>query len=77
MNDDELIGIWTTVEPSAGSRRRMQARVFDRLDASDTSLVAEWIGLFRSAPVPTFGLAAVSAVAIPLGPLVWIATVLR
>ena len=77
MNDEELAGAWRTLEPTVGQRRRIDARVFAWLDAHDTTLAAEWLGLFRVAPFAAFGLATVSAVAIVAGtPLVWLARVL-
>jgi hypothetical protein len=72
MNDEELADVWATLEPTVGRRRRIDARVFAWLDARDTSLAAEWLGLFRVAPFAALGLATVSAVAIVAAtPLVW------
>ena len=74
MTDDELIETWGTLEPSAEARRRIDARVSEWLDAPDTSIAAEWLGLVQVSPVGAFGLAAVSAVAIVLlTPLAWVA----
>ena len=48
--------------------------MFEWLDAHDSSLGAEWIALFRFAPLGTFGLAAASAVALlAVSPLLWFA----
>jgi hypothetical protein len=41
MNDEELGDAWTTLEPTVRRRRRIDARVFAWLDASDTPLAAE------------------------------------
>jgi hypothetical protein len=72
MNDEELGAVWATLEPTVGRRRRIDARVFAWLDARDTSLSAEWLGLFRVAPFAALGLATVSALAIVAAtPLVW------
>lgn len=77
MNDDELGDAWTTLEPTVRRRRRMDARVFAWLEARDTPLAAEWLGLFRAAPFAAFGLAAVSVVSIVTAtPLVWFARAL-
>ena len=47
------------------------------LEARDTPLAAEWLGLFRVAPFSAVGLVAVSAVSIATAPpLVWLAFVL-
>ena len=77
MNDDALDSAWTTLQPTAGRRRRIDARVFAWLEARDTPLAAEWLGLFRVAPFPATGLLAASAVSIATAPpLVWLALAL-
>jgi hypothetical protein len=77
MNDEELGDAWTTLEPAMRRRRRIDARVFAWLEARDTPLAAEWLGLFRVAPFAALGLAAVSAVSIVAAtPLVWFARAL-
>ena len=74
MNDEELGGVWTALEPGVRRRRRIDARVFAWLEARDTPLAAEWLGLFRGAPFASLGLAAVSAVSmLAAPPLVWFA----
>jgi hypothetical protein len=77
MNDEELGDAWTTLEPAMRRRRRIDARVFAWLEARDTPLAAEWLGLFRVAPFAALGLATVSAVSIVAAtPLVWFARAL-
>ena len=77
MNDEELADAWTTLEPTVGRRRRIDAHVFAWLEANDTPLAAEWLGLFRVAPFTALGLATVSAVSIVIAtPLVWFARAL-
>ncbi len=77
MNDEELGGLWMTLEPGVRRRRRIDARVFAWLDARDTPLAAEWLDLFRGAPFASLGLAAVSAVSmVAAPPLVWFARAL-
>lgn len=72
MTDEELIDTWTALEPTVDQRQRMDTRVFEWLDAHDTSLATEWIGLVKVTPFGAFSLAAVSAVAIvALTPLAW------
>jgi hypothetical protein len=74
LNDESLSEAWTTLEPAEDRRRRIETRVQAWLDARDTPLAAEWLGLVRVAPLPAVGLAAVSAVAIVMTPpMVWIA----
>ena len=77
MNDDELSGVWMTLQPTVYQRRRLDARVLSWLEARETPLAAEWLGLFRVAPFPTAGLAALSAIAIATAPpFVWLARAL-
>ena len=77
MNEEELAGAWTTLEPTYLQRRRMEARVFAWLEARDTPLTAEWLQLFRGAPFATAGLAAVSAFsALTATPILWLARAL-
>ena len=77
MNDDELDRVWSTLQPTVRQRRRIDARVFAWLEARETPLAAEWLGLFRVEPFFAFGLLAVSAVSILTAPpLLWLASVL-
>ncbi len=72
MNDDELVGVWATLQPTAPQRRRIDVRVSAWLEARDTPLAAEWLGLFRIAPLSSAGLVALSALAIAMAPpVVW------
>ena len=77
MNDDTLGEAWTPLTPTARQRRQIDARVFSWLEAHDTPLAAEWLGLLRGAPFTAVGLAGVSAVSvIGATPLVWLARAL-
>jgi hypothetical protein len=77
MNDDELAGAWTTIEPTVDQRRRIDAHVFACLEARDTTLAAEWLGLLRLRPFSAAGLVAVSAVTVATAPpLMWLALAL-
>jgi hypothetical protein len=74
MTDEELVDVWTALEPTAPQLRRIDARVSAWLEARDTSLAAEWLGLFRIAPFSALGLATVSAVSVVTAtPLLWFA----
>jgi hypothetical protein len=74
VNDEELGVAWTTLDPTAGQRRRVDARVFAWLEARDTPLAAEWLALFRMAPFSAAGLVAVSALSVVITtPVVWLA----
>lgn len=76
-NEQDLADAWATLEPSTRQRRHIEARLSAWLDAHDTPLAAEWLGLFRGAPVAAFGLATVSAVALVVTtPMVWLARAL-
>jgi hypothetical protein len=77
MNEEELAGAWTTLEPTHLQRRRMEARVVAWLDARDSPLTAEWLRLFRGAPFATVGLAGVSAFSVLTAtPVLWVARAL-
>jgi hypothetical protein len=77
VNNDELNGLWTTLQPTLHQRRRIDARVFAWIEARDTPLAAEWLGLFKVAPFSAAGLVAVSVVSIATAPpLVWLARAL-
>jgi hypothetical protein len=77
MNDEEIGAVWTTLQPTGRQRRRIDAHVFAWLEARDTPLAAEWLGLFRVAPFSAVGLVAVSAVSITIAtPLLWLARAL-
>ncbi len=76
MTDEELTGIWTTLDPGPARRRRIQARVFGWLQARDRSIAAEWIELFRLDPLTTLALVTVSAIAVAAVPFGWLARVL-
>lgn len=77
MTDHELIDTWTSLDPTAAQLRRVDARVSGWLEASDTSLAAEWLALFRVAPFGALGLATAGAVAIVVvSPVLWFARAL-
>lgn len=77
MNDEEFAGVWTTLEPTMDQSRRIDAKVFEWLEAHDTSIAAEWLGLFKVAPFTAAGLVMASAVSIATAPpLVWLVTAL-
>lgn len=77
MNDEELLSAWAALEPTMDQRRRINARVSAWLDAHDTTLAAEWLGLLKGAPIAALGLGAVSAVTIVAAPpFIWFARAL-
>jgi hypothetical protein len=77
MNDEALTSAWTTFDPADDRRNRIDAQVSTWLDAHDTSLAAEWLTLFKVAPLPALALATASAVSIAAAPpLLWLAQAL-
>jgi hypothetical protein len=77
VNDEELGGVWTALHPTVRQRRRIDTRVFAWLEARDTPLAAEWLGLFRTTPLSAVGLVAVSTVSIATAtPIAWLALAL-
>jgi hypothetical protein len=73
MTDEELVAAWMAFQPTVRQRRRLDARVSAWLEATEASLAAEWLGLFRVAPFSAAGLVTVSAVAVATAaPLVWV-----
>jgi hypothetical protein len=66
VTDAELTQAWTTLEPHDPQRRRIDAQVSAWLEAHDTPLAAEWLALFRAAPVAGPGLALASAVSLSM-----------
>jgi hypothetical protein len=69
--------IWTTLGPTAQQRRRIDARVTAWLEARDTPLAAEWLGLLKAEPFSAVGLLAASALSLAAAtPAVWLARAL-
>lgn len=74
MNEADLGALWSTLGPDARRRARIETRVFDWLEASETSLAGEWLGLLKVDPVAGLAFAAVGAVSlVALTPVGWIA----
>ena len=73
MNETELTGTWTTLEPTPPQRRRIDARVRGWLEARESSLAAEWLGLLQINPVAGLGFAALAGCLVLLAtPLGWV-----
>jgi|GEM_PF-2568575 len=73
MNDTELMNLWSALEPSGRQRARIETRVFDWLEASETSIAAEWLGLVKVEPLTALTYASVGVVSlILLTPVGWI-----
>jgi hypothetical protein len=77
MNDTEMMSLWSALEPSARRRARIETRVFDWLEASETSIAAEWLGLLKIEPLTSLTYAAVGALSLVLlSPVGWIMSAL-
>ena len=77
MNDVELIDTWSTLEPSARRRARIETRLFEWLEASETSLLGEWLGLLKVGPLQGLAYVSVGALSLVLlTPVGWIVSAL-
>ena len=77
MNDTEIIGAWSALALSARRRARIETRVFEWLDASETSLFGEWFGLLKIEPLTVLACVSVGAVGIVmLTPVGWMTSLL-
>jgi len=77
MNDMELIGIWSALEPSARRRARIETRLFEWLEANETSLLGEWLGLLKVGPLQGLAYVSVGALSLVfLTPVGWIVSAL-
>ena len=74
MNDTDLMSLWSALEPTSRRRARIETRVFEWLEASETSIAAEWLGLLKVEPLTALAYASVGAVSLlVLTPIGWIA----
>lgn len=73
MNEADLAALWVQLGPDARRRARMETRVFEWLEASETSLVGEWLELLKVEPFKSLAFAAVGAMSLGLmSPVGWI-----
>ena len=73
MNEGDLAALWAQLAPDARRRARMETRVFEWLEASETSLVGEWLALLKVEPFESLAFAAVGAMSLGLmSPVGWI-----
>jgi hypothetical protein len=73
MNDLEMTATWSTLDPSVRRRTRIEARLLEWLEAGDTSLAAEWLGLLKLDPMSALALASTGAVSLVLlTPVGWL-----
>jgi len=66
MNDTDLVSTWSTLEPSSRRRARIETRVFEWIEASETSLAGEWLGLLKVEPLKGLAFVAVGALSLVL-----------
>ena len=68
------MSLWSALEPSTRRRARIETRVFEWLEASETSIAAEWLGLLKVEPLTALAYASVGAVSLfLLTPVGWLA----
>jgi hypothetical protein len=73
MNDTELMNLWSALEPSTRRRARIETRVFEWLEATETSIAAEWLGLLKIEPLTALAYASIGAISLVLlTPVGWI-----
>lgn len=73
MSENEIASTWAVLEPPARQRQRIEARVLGWLDARETSLAAEWLGLLKVNPIAGLSFAAVAACLVLFAtPLRWV-----
>lgn len=73
MTDAELMSLWSALEPTARRRARIETRVFDWLEATQTSLAGEWLSLLKIAPIAVVAYVPVGVAALVLlTPIGWI-----
>jgi hypothetical protein len=66
MNDTELITAWSVLAPSAHRRARIETRVFEWLEARETSLAGEWLSLLKVEPLAGLAYIGIGAVSLLL-----------
>jgi hypothetical protein len=66
MNDTDLTRSWALLEPDSRRRGRIETRVFDWIEASETSIAGEWLGLLKLEPLRGLAFASVGAVSLVL-----------
>lgn len=66
MNDTDLVSTWSTLEPSSPRRARIETRVFEWIEASESSLAGEWLGLLKVEPLKALAFASVGALSLLL-----------
>jgi hypothetical protein len=77
MNDTELLNLWAALEPSPRRRARIETRVFEWLEAGETSIAGEWLALLKVEPLKGLAYASVGALSLALlSPAGWVLALL-
>jgi hypothetical protein len=72
-----LVSTWSALEPSARRRARIETRVFEWIEASETSLAGEWLDLLKIEPLTGLAYASVGALSLVfLTPVGWLTSLL-
>jgi len=66
MNDTEIMKLWSALEPTSRRRARIETRVFEWLEASETSIAGEWLRLLKVEPLRALAYVSLGAVALLL-----------
>jgi hypothetical protein len=66
MNDMELVSTWSALAPSTRRRARIETRVFEWIEAGETSIAGEWLGLLKVEPLAALAYVSVGAAAVVL-----------
>jgi hypothetical protein len=77
MTDMELVARWSVLEPSARRRARIETRVFEWIEARETSIAGEWLDLLKVEPLKGLAYASVGALSLALlSPIGWVVSAL-
>jgi hypothetical protein len=77
VNDTQIMSLWSALEPSTRRRARIDTRVLEWLEASETSLAGEWLALLKVEPLTGLAYASVGALALVLlTPVGWVLSAL-
>lgn len=66
MSETELASLWSALEPSSRRRARIETRVFDWIEAGETSIAGEWLRLLKVDPVSALAYASAGAASLLL-----------
>jgi hypothetical protein len=77
MNDTELLNLWASLGPGPRRRARIETRVFEWLEANETSIAAEWLGLLKVEPLTVLAYASAGTLSLALlSPVGWVLSLL-